>query len=348
MSYAVVHMQKFKSHDLKGIQFHNQRERESKSNPDIDKSKSYLNYDLHNQESINYNKKVQEIIENKVITNRKIRKDAVRMCNFIITSDKSFFESLSPEEQDQFFKRSYDFFKKRYGEDKVVSAMVHLDEVTPHMHLALVPVIENKLSAKRLFDRKELLAIQKEYPEFIQGEGFNLQRGQEGSDKKHLTTQEFKQKKIEELDQNIEKNKKILEKFNQGYPKLLAEKQKEINGVMERLNNTLDKLSKAENELLSVRYDIKHSLDTKKALKSEIEALGSIRALIVQLEDYKKVVEADNPSYIHVLMKNRSHVVSENEDYKDFIQEKGLEKDFDNYLEEINQKILEKGWELEL
>lgn len=40
MSFAVVRMQKMKSHDLKGIQFHNQRERESKTNPDIDKTRS--------------------------------------------------------------------------------------------------------------------------------------------------------------------------------------------------------------------------------------------------------------------------------------------------------------------
>lgn len=351
-SYAVVHMQKFKNHDLKGIQFHNQRERESKSNPDINKEKSHLNYDLHNQESINYNKKVDEIIKNNVITNRKIRKDAVRMCNFIVTSDKGFFENLSKKEQDQFFKKSYEFFKDRYGEDKIVSAMVHLDEATPHMHLALVPVIENKLSAKRLFDRKELLAIQKEYPEFIQGEGFNLQRGQEGSDRKHLTTQEFKEEKIKELDKDIEKKKVVLEKFNQGYPKLLEEKQKEIDGVMERLNSTLDKLSKAQNDLTSIQDDIESSLDTKKALKSEIGALKSIRALIIQLEDYKKIVEENNPSYIHVLMKNRSEVVSENEDYKDFIKENNLENDFEDYLEKINQKILEMNledeWDLEM
>lgn len=343
-SYAVVHMQKFKYYDLKGIQFHNQRERESKSNPDINIEKSHLNYDLHNQESINYNKKVNEIIKKNVITNRKIRKDAVRMCNFIVTSDKNFFENLSQEEQDQFFKRSYDFFKERYGEDKIVSAMVHLDESTPHMHLALVPVIENKLSAKRLFDRKELLAIQKEYPEFIQQEGFNLKRGQEGSDRKHLTTQEFKEEKIKELDQDIEKKKVVLEKFNQGYPKLLEEKQKEIDGVMERLNNTLEKLSKAENELLKVQDDISYSLDTKKALKSEIGALGSIRALITQLEDYKKVVEENNPDLLTRMLKSRSQANSENEDYKNFIKEKGLEKDFEDYLEEINQRFLEDEW----
>lgn len=357
-NYAVVHMKKFKSYDLKGIQFHNQRERESKTNPDINKEKSHLNYDLHNQKNINYNKKVDEIIKKNVITNRKIRKDAVRMCNFIVTSDKSFFENLSQKEQDQFFKKSYEFFKDRYGEDKIVSAMIHLDEATPHMHLSLVPVIENKLSAKRLFNRKELLAIQEEYPKYIQKEGFKLKRGQEGSDKKHLTTQEFKEEKIKELDKDIEEKNKIVESFNKEYPKLLSEKQKEIDGVMEKLNNTLDKLSKAQNDLVSVQDDIDYSLDSKKALKveigaleSEIKNIKSVKALINQLEDYQKVVEENNPSYLHGLLKNRSNVNSENEDYKNYIQENNLEKDFENYLEEVNQKILEmnleNNWNLE-
>ena len=52
MSFAVVRMQKMKSHDLKGIQFHNQRERESKTNEDIDPDRTHENYDLVNDEPI--------------------------------------------------------------------------------------------------------------------------------------------------------------------------------------------------------------------------------------------------------------------------------------------------------
>ncbi len=414
-NYAVVHMQKFKSYDLKGIQFHNQRERESKTNPDINKEKSHLNYDLHNQENINYNKKVDEIIKKNVITNRKIRKDAVRMCNFIVTSDKSFFENLSQEEQDQFFKKSYEFFKDRYGEDKIVSAMIHLDEATPHMHLSLVPVIENKLSAKRLFNRKELLAIQEEYPKYIQKEGFKLKRGQEGSDKKHLTTQEFKEEKIKELDIDIEKKNKMINNFNKNFPELRKKVEKEINehfdnaingfkGVLKVLGD-IDKdnnkdlpttpLNPLEGEALkermmelakgqglefkedngnqqkqielhllieifnesyrNIKKDIDNSLNTEKTLKNkigslklEIDNIKSIKGLVTQLEDYQKVVEENNPAYLHGLLKNRSNVNSENEDYKNYIQEKGLEKDFDDYLEEVNQEILEMNLEQQL
>ena len=74
--------QKMKSHDLKGIQFHNQRERESKTNSDIDKERSNENYDLVNDENINYNERVKEIIESQKTGTRKTRKDAVLVNEF--------------------------------------------------------------------------------------------------------------------------------------------------------------------------------------------------------------------------------------------------------------------------
>ena len=77
LSFAVVRMQKMKSPDLKGMQFHNQRERESRTNPDIDPDRAHLNYDLLHQEKIDYNKHVKTIIESQKVSERKTRKDVV-------------------------------------------------------------------------------------------------------------------------------------------------------------------------------------------------------------------------------------------------------------------------------
>lgn len=213
MSFAVVHMQKFKTSGVKGIQFHNQRERESKTNPDIDKTKAHLNYDLHNDKNIDYNKRVKEIISDNVVTNRAIRKDAVVMCNFVVTSDKKFFDGLTDLEQRKFFEKSYEFFKDRYGEKNIVAANVHLDERTPHLHLSLVPVTaDEKLSAKRLFDRKELRAIQDDFPKFIQGYGFSLERGIDAEGKnKHIETQKFKAMEVGSKVKELEHQKNTLQ-----------------------------------------------------------------------------------------------------------------------------------------
>src|SRR5690625_5795690 len=99
MSYAVVRMQKMKSHDLKGVQFHNQRERESKTNDDIDKERSHENYDLKNDENINYNERVKDIIDLQKTGTRNTRKDAVLVNELLITSDRIYFDNYNNDEQ---------------------------------------------------------------------------------------------------------------------------------------------------------------------------------------------------------------------------------------------------------
>src|SRR5699024_2889590 len=74
MSYAVCRMQKVKSAGLKGMQFHNQRERESRTNEDIDRERTHENYDLQNDENINYNESVKDIIDSQKTGNRKKKK----------------------------------------------------------------------------------------------------------------------------------------------------------------------------------------------------------------------------------------------------------------------------------
>ncbi|MFE4525771.1 MobV family relaxase [Cytobacillus firmus] len=204
MSYAVVRMEKMKSHDLKGMQFHNQRERESKTNPDIDKERSHLNYDLVNAEKIDYNKRVKEIIDSQKTGTRKTRKDAVLVNELLITSDRAFFDQLDPVDEKRFFEESYKLFSERYGEQNIAYATVHMDEKTPHMHLGVVPMKDGKLQGKNVFNRMELQWIQDEFPKYMQKQGFDLQRGEKGSDREHLTTQEFKAKTLKEKVEGLE------------------------------------------------------------------------------------------------------------------------------------------------
>src|SRR5699024_9129435 len=121
LSYAVVRMQKMKSHDLKGIQFHNQRERESKTNDDIDEELSHENYELANNENIDYNERVKEIIESQKTGTRKTRKDAVLVNELLVTSDREFFDRLDPVEEKRFFEESYKLFSERYGKQNIRS-----------------------------------------------------------------------------------------------------------------------------------------------------------------------------------------------------------------------------------
>src|SRR5699024_147746 len=120
---------------LKGMQFHNQRERESRTNEDIDRERTHENYDLQNDENINYNERVKDIIDSQKTGPRKTRKDAVLVNELLVTSDRDFFERLDPGEQKRFFEESYKLFSERYGKQNIAYATVHNDEQTPHMHL---------------------------------------------------------------------------------------------------------------------------------------------------------------------------------------------------------------------
>jgi hypothetical protein len=202
MSYAVLHMQKLKQPAIKGIQIHNQREKESQTNGDIDGSRSHLNYDLVNLKPIDYSEKVNKMIEEGVITGKAIRKDAVKVASFLVTSDSEYFQKLSPREEKRFFESAYEFFANEYGEKNIAYAAVHKDEKTPHMHVGFVPITEDgRLSAKDFFGKKQqLVKLQDKFHDHMVKEGFDLERGV-SSDRKHVETGKYKALTFQQMEQ---------------------------------------------------------------------------------------------------------------------------------------------------
>lgn len=196
MSTLVLHMSKFKKDAIRGIQSHNRRERESHSNPDIDYSRSQENYDLCDKAASNYAEAIQARIDDLLMV-KAVRKDAVHMCGLIISSDKSFFTRMGKEETRRFFEEAAAYLTDFVGKENVISAMVHMDEKTPHMHFLHVPVTQDgRLSANSIYTRASLKKLQTDLPIYLQSRGFDIQRGVEqkpGAAKKHLDTREFKQ-----------------------------------------------------------------------------------------------------------------------------------------------------------
>lgn len=117
--------------------------------------------------------------------------------SFILGSDGEFFNGLSPYQQQDFFFDCTKFFAERYGAENIISAVVHNDETTPHLHLNLIPVLDGRLCSKQLFDRKALRALQTDFHEAV-GKKWGLKRGEIGSTAKHLDTTAFKLKKMKE------------------------------------------------------------------------------------------------------------------------------------------------------
>lgn len=291
MSYCVARMEKMKSDNLVGIGNHNQRRFSNHSNKDIDVSKSHLNYDILDKVK-SYKTDIEGYINANKSSKRAVRKDAVLVCEWIITSDSDFFESMSPADTREYFQTAIDFFAERYGSKNLMYAQVHLDERTPHMHLGIVPFDkDNKLTAKTMFDREALQDIQNELPLYMNERGFKVERGRAGSEAKHLTVQEYKdvqkeiKKQSEVLDgvkkelesvKNVTRTKDFLDELDSKSKKTLLGNdvkisQKDYQELKEQLLGAdkslleMDKLKQHNQKLSRSIYDLRDELDDSKA-----------------------------------------------------------------------------------
>lgn len=207
MSYVVATMKKMKIENLGGIQRHNQREFKNHSNKEIDPSRTNQNYDLVNSRPINYQEKIMDYINANKKSTRAVRKDAVIVDEWIISSDNEFFKGIdNPESVRAYFETAKRYFEKNYGESNIKYANVHLDETTPHMHMGIVPLTKDgRLSSKTFFTRQELKKIQDDLPKYMQEHGFAVERGHEDGERKKLTVKEYKdmQREKKEFDAEI-------------------------------------------------------------------------------------------------------------------------------------------------
>ena len=119
----------------------------------------------------------------------------------IFTSDAEFFKKIGQYETKRYFEESYKFIcnYKNLGEKNIISAVVHLNEETPHMHLVYVPVIHTKDKNGNEIDkvccrdfwkgRDSYRNLQNDYYEYITLKGFELVRGllSEETGRKHET-----------------------------------------------------------------------------------------------------------------------------------------------------------------
>ena len=200
-------MEKYHKQDVAPIEKENERDESYKSdNPQIDSERTRSNYRF----TLYFGKTYTEFINGRIKElGLSPRKDAVVMNSFVLGSDKTFFDGLSRVEQYNFFSDCYKFFAERYGEENIIAAVVHNDETTPHMHLNLMPVTKDgRLCSKQLFDKPQLQQLQTDFYEAV-GKRWSLQRGKEGSQRKHLSTAEFKAKKIIEQAEAVRKENQV-------------------------------------------------------------------------------------------------------------------------------------------
>ena len=204
MNYAIIRNTKYKRENLKGIFRHNERRNKNYSNDNIDKEKSYLNYSIKSPQ-YSYEKEFDRIKE-KYNLKGQIKKVSNIACEYIITSDHDFFERIGEEETKRFFETAYKFVAeyKHLGEQYIISAKVHRDEQTPHMHLIFLPVVHttdkkgnsiDKLACSEFWKAKDSYRqLQDAFYKYMVEHGFDLQRGlpKEETNRQHYSVEEYK------------------------------------------------------------------------------------------------------------------------------------------------------------
>ena len=253
ISYLVCHMEKYHKQDVAPIEKENERdENYEASNPQIDSERTRNNYRFTPYFGKTYTEYINGRIKELGLSPRK---DAVVMNSFVVGSDKQFFDGLAKVEQYNFFSACYKFFAERYGEENIIAAVVHNDESTPHMHFNLMPITpDGRLCSKQLFDKPQLQQLQTDFYETV-GKRWGLQRGKEGSQKKHLSTAEFKAKKIIEQAEAIREENQvyadaITEAKSGNIPRKLGKLQEQVIALTADNSDLSKRLTKAMNETL--------------------------------------------------------------------------------------------------
>jgi len=206
--FAIIRNAKYKLANLQSVSRHNERQNAEYGNKDIDTSRSGDNYRLKSPREKSYEKEFFRLREeNGLKGNLRLsgKKQSNVVCEFLITSDAEYFKGVGGEETRRFFQEAYGFACGKCGERNIVSAVVHMDETTPHMHLTYIPVVNGlkkgreveKINCSEFWKGHDSYGrLQDEFHAHMAAAGFALERGVRNADREesrgHLAVEEFK------------------------------------------------------------------------------------------------------------------------------------------------------------
>lgn len=258
--------EKNKMSDIKGKE--KEQERKGKiSNGEIDLDKTHLNYDLVESNKNLYQRVKDRVEEVRAVS--RIQKNSVVDYSNIITVPQEQFKEWGLEKSKNYLKEVYNYFCEEFGKENVVSAKVHLDETTPHMHLHFVPVNQEdgKLQARALMTPARINKIHTDAPKYLQEKGFEVERGK-GKTENSLDIHRFKAERIKEDISILESKLNALE----GNLKAL----KAIKGDLDRIDNVKAKKNPLSGKISINEDDYKLLLDLSKksiVLSSNVDTL---------------------------------------------------------------------------
>lgn len=343
MSYAIIRNTKYKRENLKGIFRHNERRNRNYSNNNIDKEKSYLNYSIKSPQ-YSYEKEFEQI-RNQYNLKGQIKVVSNIACEYIITSDKEFFEKIGEEETKRYFETAYKFVSeyKNLGEQYILSAKVHMDEQSPHMHLIFLPVVHtkdkkgndiDKLACSEFWKAKDSYRqLQNAFYDYMTSHNFKLERGVpiEETGREHIDLKEYK--KIT----NFEKTKETLKNIKLELPNVPNIDDININRLSKKRDEKiLEDIIKPKDNIIQNLYEDNMALHRELTRQSKI---------IEEAEKYQKerdLIVKDNENLQNQVDNIKAEYKEKEFDiewkYKSKI--KNLEKE-NSYLHKIVNKFYE-------
>ena len=192
--YAILRFAKYKGPEISNIEAHNERTKEKyASNPDVDTSRSHLNFHLITPEQ-KYRAEAERQIKD---AGCRTRSDSVRVVEALVTAGPEFFKGKKKAEIKAYFQEALDFIREHQDPKNIISAVVHMDEKTPHMHLSFVPLTaDGRLCAKEIVgNKKKLTQWQDRFWEHMVKKYPDLERGESASEtgRDHIPPRLFKE-----------------------------------------------------------------------------------------------------------------------------------------------------------
>ena len=310
--FAILRFAKYKGPEIGHIESHNERTKEKyASNPDVDTSRSHLNFHL-----VTPQRKYRAEAEKQIAeAGCRTRSDSVRVVEALVTASPEFFKGKSPKEIQAFFQRAADFLIGRVGRENIVSAVVHMDEKTPHLHLTFVPLTkDNRLCAKEIIgNRANLTKWQDDFHAYMVEKYPDLERGESASKtgRKHIPTRLFKQAvNLSKQARAIEATLGDITPFNAGKKKEEAlsmlkkwfPQMENFSGQLKKYKVTINDLL-AENEQLEAR--------AKASEKGKMKDTMERAKLKSELDNLQRLVDRIPPDILAELKRQQRHTVKE-------------------------------------
>ena len=305
MAYAILRFAKHKGGASKALSAHHERTKDSyASNPDIDLSRTAQNFHLVTPQW-SYEQEIKHRIQT---AGCRVRKDSVKFVDTLVTVSPEFAKAHEAE-MPEYFRRAFDFLKERVGEENIISAVVHMDEKAPHMHLCFVPLTRDKrLSAKEILgNKKSMIRWQDDFYACMAERWPELERGTPAVETKrrHLTPQWYK--KVTAMDAKLEQLETTLNNinvFNAGKKReeavaLLAQLLPEVESFQAETQRLRDMATFAK---LEQQYQQQENAEIRKELSKErnrnFEQNMKISALTQRCKRAEKLLEKVPPEVL--------------------------------------------------